>query len=301
MKITVQTISMKLCNHCWSIAIGDIGGWRSIWLTAGPPARSRTAGAAKASVVARSAEQAGGQARRGSHRHHRCCHVSLLFVVQALAPSSGRAAPKRLSAARSSSASARRSSGPDEAADRDPLALARELDQRALAVRRLDPDPCRRELDLVGAPAERAFDAEAAGREGHALAVAGVARVDQERRADRRGSRSRRTAGPASRRATRTRRRSPATRRRARGRRRPAGSASSSSCDAAAIAPSRRPGRAALPKRSDDAAGAGPGKAWKLRADILLSSERSAEAPLPRPTATAVSSKAGSPRQSSRF
>jgi hypothetical protein len=57
MKITVQTISMKLCNHCWSTAIGDIGGWRSIWLTAGPPARSRAAGAARASVVARSASR----------------------------------------------------------------------------------------------------------------------------------------------------------------------------------------------------------------------------------------------------
>ena len=64
------------------------------------------------------------------------------------------------------------------------LALARELDQRAVAVRGLDPDPGRRELDLVGASAERALDGQEAGRQQHPLAIGRVAAVDQQRRAD---------------------------------------------------------------------------------------------------------------------
>ena len=84
--------------------------------------------------------------------------------------------------------------GSDEAADRDPLAFAGELDQRALAVRRLDADPRRREFDVIGAPAERELDGQAAGLEGHALAVAGMARVDEERDADGEQLDARRTA-----------------------------------------------------------------------------------------------------------
>ena len=220
------------------------------------------AGAAQASVAGQAA-QAG--RRPGAKRLSSSSSVlplsSLLFVVQALAPSSGRAAPKRLSAPRNSSASARRSSGPDEAADRDPLALARELDQRAVAMRRLDPDPRRRELDLVGASAERALDASA-GR------ARGACARGRRRGARRPAARRRRRAARCPANGMHQRRAAPPER--AGDRQRPGAerevegdqlaSASSSSCAAAAIAPSRRSAPATLPKRSGDAAGASP---WK--------------------------------------
>jgi hypothetical protein len=71
--------------------------------------------------------------------------------------------------------------GPDEAADLDPLALAREFDQGTVAVGRLDANPCRHELDVIGVATERALDRQPARRQHHPLAVAGVTRIQEQR------------------------------------------------------------------------------------------------------------------------
>ena len=61
-------------------------------------------------------------------------------------------------------------------------------------MRRLDAHPRGSELDLVGAAAERAFDGQPARLQDDAFAVAGVARIDEQRGADREQLDARRTA-----------------------------------------------------------------------------------------------------------
>ena len=117
------------------------GGCRSSWLTAGPPGRSFTASAATASVAAARREPAE-RPGQGLSSSSSCCHVSFDVVLQALScrrlAARRRAAPQRRAQLVGQRAA---QLGPHEAADRDAPALARELDQRAVAVRRLDPHP----------------------------------------------------------------------------------------------------------------------------------------------------------------
>ena len=182
---------MKLCSHCWSAAIGDTGGCRSIWLTAGPPARSFTASAA---ARRRRRGQAGEPAR--SRMPSDRCAIIVLLVSDRSGRIDGQAC--RRSAARSSSASA----GAARAArsGRPRCACPRPRARSASGRRgRLDAHPAgakstcsvRRPScsSTAGGPAQR-----------QALAVGGVAGVD-ESAAPTASSSTRRTAGHASRRA----------------------------------------------------------------------------------------------------
>ena len=119
----------------------------------------------------------------------------------------GQSSAQRRSAARNSSARARRSSGRTKRPTAIRLPCARELDQRTVAVRRLDPNPGRRELDVIGVAAERALDRQPTGREQHAARGRWRGAHTAAARRRRRAARRWRTAAPAARRAARRRRR----------------------------------------------------------------------------------------------
>ena len=118
---------------------------------------------------------------KGSNGHHLCCHVSRILRVvcrQAVATVGRRgAAPHR-----SSSARARRSSG----RTKRPTAIRwpspeSSISEPSRARARPAPRPAR-ELDLLGPPAERAGDREAARPQHHAFMIGRMAGVDERGR-----------------------------------------------------------------------------------------------------------------------
>ena len=152
------------------------------------------------------AEDQGEPAERSakrSNRHHLWCHVSrILRVVRRQAVGDVRRPAQRRAQLVGQGAA---QLGAHEAADGDAPALARELDQRAVADARARPGPRPGgEIDLLGAPPEGAVDREPAGRSTMLSWSAGMAGVDERARRRRRAARRRRTAGRAGRRASRT-------------------------------------------------------------------------------------------------
>ena len=71
--------------------------------------------------------------------------------------------------------------GPHEPTDRDAPALARELDERSVAMARLDSHPDRLELDSLGASAACVLDGQSTVAQRNVLAIVRVSRMNRGR------------------------------------------------------------------------------------------------------------------------
>src|SRR5678816_1966956 len=169
---------MKLCSHCMSPAMAEAGGCRSYWFTFGPPARSFTAHTGSAHAAPRT--RASRLNARPRDRIVIICGATFreFFGLSVLGGrSAGRPAQRRAQLVGQGGAQL----GAHEPADGDVPPLAGKLDQRAVAIRGLDPDPGgRHEIGLLDAPPEGAGDAKAAPPQHQAFVVGRMAGVDED-------------------------------------------------------------------------------------------------------------------------
>src|SRR5450755_4250045 len=170
-----QITSMKLCIHCWSSAIAEAGGCRLYWLTAGPPARSLTAHAGSTSIVPSIRAS-----RPAASQRDRIVIIRVASSMVGWVPGGDAAAQRRTQFVGQVTAQL----GANEPADGDAPALARKLDQRAIAVARLDAHPGRSEIHLLGMPTDRAGDGQLPGLQQQAFPIRGVASEEEEGETD---------------------------------------------------------------------------------------------------------------------
>ena len=181
---------------------------RSSWLTPGPPGRSLTASAARAP----SSAQAPSRAALASPLQ--CAFIVAIFSSSSsVVDSSGPSRPRRPCCAAAPTqfvGQPRRSSGRTKRPTAMRSALARQLDQRAVAVAGLDPDP-RPARTRPARRGRREPSRPAAGRRRGAMRSRSRGMPRIRRAAPRRppAARARRTASPDARRAARSSRRSP--------------------------------------------------------------------------------------------